>query len=115
MYNELIEVFLANDPEVVLISYSEDHEACFQLMDCDGYHLGKMVCKEVYTVCLTTRWDSYSEINFYTVKDLPPNLRRFQETIPDEYIIVTLNPTKLDEPGPLPVIGNNPLGYIIFK
>src|SRR5688500_8343934 len=113
MYNELRQVFLANDPEVVLISYLGDHEACLQLMDCDGYRVGKMICKEIYTICLTTRWDSYSEINFYTVKDLPPNLLRFQETFPEDFILITLKPTKLDEPIPLPIVDGNPLGYII--
>jgi hypothetical protein len=112
MITELMRLFADNEPELVLQSY-EDSQAIFRLLDCDGYRLGTMVCKEVQSLCVTTRWERYRVIGVFSVADAPEEFRWLASAAPSDVMIVRLEPLddSLDE-SQLPRIGEKRCGYI---
>lgn len=67
----LQKVFSDNEPELVLTSYSSHHDADFQLLDCDKYRIGRMICSGVRLLCIGTEAESYSGLEVYDKNTLP--------------------------------------------
>lgn len=113
-------IFRDNEPELVLLSYSENHTGTFQLLDCDGYPLGRIVCEEIYVLCVTTQWESFGELEVIPVKELPVSgdFSWLKEIAPDDYLLVLLTPVFDDEKqqeSALPIIAKERRGYIVCK
>ena len=114
MIEAIAKVFRDSEPELNLVSYSEKHDARFQLLDCDGYRLGNVVFEGVHLLCVTTRWRSYSEIDAVAVAELDDAFSWLKETVPEDYLLVSITPSlnDNDEQSPLP---NNRKGYIVCR
>ena len=119
MFEEIKKIFRDHEPELILLSYSEDHTATFQIVDCDGYGLGKIICEEIHVLCVTTQWESYGGIEIIPVTELTaaPAFSWLTETTPEDYLLVWLNPSANDEDetSALPVIADTHRGYILCK
>ena len=119
MLEAIKKIFHDNEPELILLSYSENHTGMFQLADCDGWEVGKIICEDIYLLCVTTQWGSYTEIEVLAVTELtaPGTFSWVKEVAPADYLLVLFTP-KLDEgddPSALPMIGDTQRGYILCK
>jgi hypothetical protein len=120
VFEALEKIFRDNEPELVLLSYSENHTGTFQLLDCDGYRLGKIICEEIYLLCVTTQWGSFNKIKILPVTELRAGDAFFwvRENTPADYILVWLTPSSDDDgdqESALPTIANTQQGYILCK
>jgi hypothetical protein len=111
----LRELFHKNDPEVVLISYTRGHQAHFDLRDCDGYRAGGFYCDEVSALCLSTRWESYSDIEVHAKAALPSGLSHLEGAVIAGHVLVVLYSAGEDEDSALPRVNGRRCGYIICK
>ena len=116
-FSRCASLFRDNEPEMILVSYSENHTGVFQLADCDGYRLGKIICEEIFLLCITTQWESYAEIEVVPVNELTGTFIWLKEIAPEDYLLVLLTPTlnEEDDPSALPMIGDSQRGYILCK
>src|SRR4051812_1588112 len=80
---ELQDLFRRNEPEIVLESFNVSQEAVLRFLDCDGYWLGCMPCHNVYTLCITTRSESFSSISFFESTNIDSRLSWLAAAIPD--------------------------------
>ena len=117
MFEEIKKVFRDNEPELILQSYAENHTGTFRVVDCDGYRLGKMTCEEIFLLCVTTQWESYTEIEVLPVKELTGAFSWLKEIAPADYLLVLLTPAlnEDDDPSAVPKIDNTQRGYILCK
>ena len=117
MFEEIKNVFRDNEPELILLSYAENHTGTFRVVDCDGYRLGKIVCEEVFLLCVTTQWESYTGIEVLPVKELEGAFSWLKEIAPADYLLILLTPTlnEEDDPSALPRIADSQRGYILCK
>ena len=116
MSSDLQEIFRLNEPEVVLESFSEDRGAIFRLLDCDGYRLGCMVCEDVYALCMTIRWESFSSVSFLQRADVDVQFPVLSHAVPNGFQLVVLHPVEdATSDSKLPTIKGEKLGYIICK
>jgi hypothetical protein len=119
MYEPIKKIFRDNEPELILLTYSENHTGTFQLVDCDGYRLGKIICEEIHLLCVTTQWESFNEIEVLPITELKETgaFSWLTETAPKDYLLVRLTPSLNDddEVSALPIIGDARRGYILCK
>ena len=118
LFATLQQIFRDNEPELILLSYSEDHTGIFQLVDCDGYRLGKIICEEIFVLCVTTQWESYNGIEILPVAELtaPGPFAWIKEAAPEDYLLILLSSSNDEEENSaLPPIANTHAGYILCK
>lgn len=114
MYEPIKKIFRDNEPELILLTYSENHTGTFQLVDCDGYRLGKIICGEIHLLCVTTQWESFKEIEILPITELQETgaFSWLRETAPEDYLLVWLTPSFNSA---LPIIADSQRGYILCK
>jgi hypothetical protein len=119
MFEAIKKIFRDHEPELILLSYSENHTGTFQLVDCDGYRLGKIICEGIHLLCVTTQWESFNEIEVLLVTELTAAgaFSGLRKTVPEDHLLVWLTPslTDEDEKSALPMITNTQRGYIVCK
>jgi hypothetical protein len=114
--NELESFFRHNESQLVLVSYATTHEVRLQLLDIDEYRAGSLVCEEVITLCISTRWQEFNLLTVYRRHNLPPAFSYMRERLTDDLLLLVLNPVEdEDEPSLLPMIDGHRLAYIICK
>jgi hypothetical protein len=117
MIEAIAKVFRDNEPQLNLVSYSDKHDARFQVLDCDGYRLGNVVFEGVYLLCVITRWRSYGEIVAVPVAELEDAFSWLRETVPEDYLLVSITASlnDSDEQSPLLMTSNKRKGYIVCR
>src|SRR5262249_26346373 len=70
---ELKRRIYATEPELILVSYNDAHTAIYQLLDCDGYSVGRLTCLGVRAIFLSSRNESYDKLEVFSSQELPPS------------------------------------------
>ena len=114
MYQNIIDFFQANEPELVLISYSRGgNVAKFQCLDCDGYRLGYLNFENVRFLCVATQEESFNGINIYSISDIPDEFAWVRTYIPSGYILAVMQSALDEEDSGLPVFSERRAGLIL--
>jgi hypothetical protein len=117
MNKEIQRIFFSNEPQMILISYDKNHQAIFQLLDCDGYRIGKLLFNDVLILAVTTQWQSYEKIDIFSLKEFQHKNSEMFQKVPEDYQIVFFTP--LCEKDSLfiglPRIDQESKGYIVCK
>lgn len=117
---QLVEFFRLNEPQVVLASYSSNHTATLQFLDCDDYRIGTLVCEVVFLLCITTQVLEYGRVSICRKGGLPEGFAWLEHLFTSEDLLIVMYPLEEeddddDEQPLLPAIGGRAVAYIVCK
>jgi hypothetical protein len=116
MYKKLKERIHAIEPELILVSYSNTHEAHFQLLDCDGYAVGKLICVGVRMMCLSSQGESYDKVDEFFCHELPADFFWLSKEEMEGKTLFVFRPLKeYVDMSLLPIINGERVGYIVCE